>query len=444
MKVYKGMAFLLFLVLFSVEIKAQEEFSLKEAIDYAVEHNRNIIISQKGIEAALKRKWEATAEGLPQISANASYNYWLKQQLSLIPGAVVQQPDIDFVPIAFGTKHNANGSITVKQKLFDGSYLVALQSAKVFLEISKNQKEKSIVEIKEQVTLAYVNILVAQKSITITNQNIKNLKTNLYETEEMLQNGLVEEENVEQLKITFGELKNNLISIEYQKDIATDLLKVLLGKDLSVALQLTDNLDVLLSQYTNETLDNSNINIDNNIDFRIAQNNVKTKALQLKFERSKALPSLDLSFQTAIAGYGDNLSSTLSASDMLTSNLVMVNLNIPIFSSFKRSAASKRKKIEVAQAEITLEETKEQLNLKLSKAKKAFDLAVKKLSTTTQNLELSERIADKNQTKFNSGIATSFELRQAQKQLYKTQQFYLQAIQAVINKKIELETIVNN
>ncbi|MCF2876539.1 MULTISPECIES: TolC family protein [unclassified Tenacibaculum] len=443
MKVYKIITVLIVLILFSVTIKAQDKFSLKEAINYAKEHNRNIIISQKDIEIALKRKWETTAEGLPQINANATYNYWLKQQLSLIPGVVAQQPDKDFVPIAFGTKHNANGTITIKQKVFDGSYLVALQSAKVFLEISKNQKEKSLTKIKEQVTLAFVNVLVAKKAIAITNQNINNLKKNLYETKEMLLNGLVEEENVEQLEITLGELQNNLISIEYQKEVAKDLLKVLIGKDINTSIQLTDNLEYLLSEYTSNTLNNSEIGLNNNIDFRIAQNKVKAKELQLKLEKSKALPSLDVSFQTAIAGYGNNLNATLRTTDMLTSNLFLVNLNIPIFSSFKRSASTKRKKIEVFQAKTALKETQQQLSLKLTQAKKAFDLAIKKLSTTKQNLDLSERIADKNQTKFNNGIASSFELRQAQTQLYATQQAYIQAIQNLISKKVELESLVN-
>ncbi|KKO05227.1 hypothetical protein LCGC14_0080470 [marine sediment metagenome] len=56
---------------------------------------------------------------------------------------------------------------------------------------------------------------------------------------------------------------------------------------------------------------------------------------------------------------------------------------------------------------------------------------------------LSERIENKNQIKYKEGLATSFELRQAQTQLYATQQEFLQSMVEVINKKTELEIILN-
>jgi outer membrane protein TolC len=56
---------------------------------------------------------------------------------------------------------------------------------------------------------------------------------------------------------------------------------------------------------------------------------------------------------------------------------------------------------------------------------------------------LAERIEVKNQTKFFEGIASSFDLRQAQLQLYTAQQEYLQAMLDVITKKADLETALN-
>ena len=60
-----------------------------------------------------------------------------------------------------------------------------------------------------------------------------------------------------------------------------------------------------------------------------------------------------------------------------------------------------------------------------------------------ENLDLAERIETKNQTKFFEGIGSSFELRQAQSQLYSAQQEFLQSMLDVINKKAELETVLN-
>ena len=60
-----------------------------------------------------------------------------------------------------------------------------------------------------------------------------------------------------------------------------------------------------------------------------------------------------------------------------------------------------------------------------------------------KNLDLAERIEHKNQIKFSEGLASSFDLRQAQTQLYTAQQQYFQSMLDVINAKTELETILN-
>ena len=75
--------------------------------------------------------------------------------------------------------------------------------------------------------------------------------------------------------------------------------------------------------------------------------------------------------------------------------------------------------------------------------KAIINLPLKNIENKKQNLNLAERIEQKNQTKFFEGIASSFDLRQAQTQLYTAQQEYLQSMLDVITKKAELETILN-
>ena len=60
-----------------------------------------------------------------------------------------------------------------------------------------------------------------------------------------------------------------------------------------------------------------------------------------------------------------------------------------------------------------------------------------------KNLLLASRIETKNETKFFEGIASSFDLRQAQTQLYRAQQELLQAMLDVINSNAELEAVLN-
>jgi outer membrane protein TolC len=208
----RNIHYILFLLITTVSFSQEvpQTLSFQEAIDYALENNRTAKNAHRDIQAAKQQKWETIASGLPQLSATIDYNHWLKQQVSLIPAEFFGGNPGEFTEVAFGTKQTMNATATLNQKIFDGSYLVGLQSAKVFLEISKNAKEKTELEVRKAVIDAYGNVLLSEESIKILERNITVLDKNLYETTKIYENGLGEEESVEQLQITLSGIKSNL------------------------------------------------------------------------------------------------------------------------------------------------------------------------------------------------------------------------------------------
>jgi len=436
---------LLIIFLSSLLINAQDKtaFTLNEAINYALENNRTVKNAARDIETAKKRKWETTTMGLPQINASIDYQNWLKQQVSLIPAEFFGGAPGEFVEVAFGTKQTMSASATLSQLLFDGSYLVGLQSAKVFLEISKNAKEKTDLEIRKLVVNAYGNVLMAEESVKILERNITVLKKNLYETSKIYENGLTEEESVEQLQITLTGLDSKLKNTSRLKKLAYQMLNITLGLDVNTETKLTDNLESLTIQNTNLNLLDSDENIENTIDYKIAANDKHAKELLLKLEKSKALPTLSAFINGAYNGNSETFSFAQKNQKWFGSSLFGVGMNIPIFSSGLRSAASQRAKINLEKAEDNLTETEQQLKLQIASAKSNYQFAIEDYQNKKENLNLAERIEKKNQVKFFEGISSSFELRQAQIQLYTAQQQYLQAMLDVINKKTELETVLN-
>ena len=120
-----------------------------------------------------------------------------------------------------------------------------------------------------------------------------------------------------------------------------------------------------------------------------------------------------------------------------------INLQVPIFSSLQRSANSQKAKIAVSQAEKNLTETQERIFIEVRAAENEYQLAVENYFTNKENLDLASRIETKNQTKYFEGVASSFELREAQLQLYSAQNNYIKSIQNVIQKKLILETLLN-
>lgn len=432
---------LVFYFLFSTALFSQEskrDFTLKEAIEFAHEHNRNIKNADLNIQAAEKQVWETSSLGLPQINGALDYQTYLKTPFdtaNLDPS----NPFLFLFP-----KHSLTPSISLNQLLFDGGYLVGLQSNKVFLEISKNAKEKTFNEVEKNVIRAYNNALLTKESIVITKNNIAVLTSNLRETEKIFENGLTEEENVEQLQLTLSNLKNNLKNLESLYEISKGYLKIVLGIEVSEKIVLKDSLETLILDHISLDLVNDNQPVSNNIDYKIAANQLESKSLEYKLERSNQLPKLNAFVRANYLGFSDSFSGLFKKEqDWLFTTLGGISLTVPIFSSFGGKAKRQKAKIEWDIAKNDLIIAENQLKLAFKNAKNEYTLAIDTYTNKEKNLALAEKIEKKNTIKFKEGIASSFELRQAQTQLYASQQEYLQAIINVINKRATLKNLLN-
>jgi outer membrane protein TolC len=437
---------LLLLVLTKVgiaqETKKSYDFTLKEAIAHALENNYTAINASRDIEAAKKKKWETTTIGLPQINSNINYQNNLVIQKSVVPAEFFGGNPGEFQEVEFGVKNNMTASASLSQLLFDGSYLVGLQSAKVYLQISQNAKEKTELEIREIVINAYGNVLLARESVKVLESNKKSLEKTLFETQETFKNGLIEEENVEQLQITFSQIKSMLSNAQKRETIALKMLKLVLGIDMQEEVTLKDNLDQLASE--NVVLNSSSeFSVTNSIDYKIGQNNEEASRLLLKLEKSKALPSLSANANFGYNSFSNTFSFLERDQNWFNFSNIGVGLNIPIFSSLGRTARTQQAKIAYEQAKTQLKETEQKLLLEFEKSKTDYEFSVEQYVVSKENLRLAERIENKQQIKFKEGISSSFEFTEAQRQLYSAQQDHLQAMIEVISKKATLDKISN-
>ncbi len=432
-------------ILASLTLNAQENISLSlnQAVEYGLKNSYSAINASRDIDAAKRKKWETTTIGLPEITAKIDYQNWIKQQVSLIPAEFFGGNQGEFAEIAFGTKHNMNASATLNQLIFDGSYLVGLQSAKTYLKISENAKEKTDLGIREAVINAYGNVLLSEESILILEKNIATLEKNLEETNKIYLNGFIEEENVEQLKITLASVKSQLSKTKKLKNIAYKMLNITLGIDIATSVKLTDTLYKLVEENLNLELLSSNLTIENHVDFKIAKNTERSNELLMKLEQSKALPTLKSFVNFGYAGFGENFDFLKKEQKWFDSSLLGVSLEIPIFSSFARNSRTQQAKIELEKAKTNLTLTEQKLLLQLETAKTEYKYSIEEFETSKQNLALAERIENKQQIKFFEGISTSFELSEAQRQLYTMQQSYLQTMLNIIANKAALDNALN-
>ncbi|WP_010523109.1 TolC family protein [Aquimarina agarivorans] len=435
---------LLFVAILAMNAQQKKySFSLQEAIQFALDSSYTALNANKEVAKALKQKWETTAIGLPQINAEAAYTNQLKQPVNLIPAEFAGGAPGTFIPVVFGVEQQTALTATLSQLIFDGSYLVGLEAASVFVDFTNTQKESQNLKIIEGITNAYGAVLLTQESIRVLQRNIENLESNLNETQKIYENGLAEEESVEQLQITLLQIKNQLNNTERTEDIAIKMLKLGLGIPIDTTLTLTDNLETIAN--TKATTDTAfkAFNIGNNNDYKISELFVEQRRLEFKLEKAKRLPTVSAFVNYGTTAFRQGYNFLDSDQKWFQSSILGASVKVPIFTSFKNSASTKKAKLAYEQAQISHTENTERIQLGYNQAKSDFEFAIANLNTLKQNLALAERIEKKNQIKFNEGLASSFELRQAQTQLYSAQQQHLQAQLKVIKDNATLQSILN-
>ena len=425
----------------SVMAWSQEEplrFSLQEAITYTFENNYNAQKVSNEIDIAKKRVWEETAAGLPQINGTIDYQNNIEQPVILFPDG-----DGGFTPITFGTKQNINAGVSLSQLVFDGAYFVGLQYTRTYLKIRENALEKTEFELREGIVSAYTSVLFTQEGIRILEENISVLDKNLTETQAFVEAGFAEEQNAEQLEITLAGLKNELNRSYRLEEIGFKMLKLAMGINIEKTVILTDNMEQLLIQNIDLEVLNQTFDVTNHIDYEIALNDKVGSELLVKLEKTRFLPSINAFVNYQTMANNDEFKFFQDDQQWFNSSVVGVSLNLPIFSSLQRTSRTAQAKIQLENSEINLIETEQQLELDLREAQSQYQFSLDNFDTAKRSLDLAERIERKENTKYFEGLSTSFNLTDAQNQLYSSQRNYLQAIYEIITAKAKLDNALN-
>jgi len=245
------------------------------------------------------------------------------------------------------------------------------------------------------------------------------------------------------LQITLTTVKSQLNRTIRLRDIGYKMLNISMGNLIDEKIVLTDNLDSLILENIDLNLLSKTFSVSNHIDYKIAENTKEGNRLLVLLEKSKALPTLKAFVNYGYAGNADSFDFFRSDQTWYNSSLLGVSLQIPIFSSFNRRSRTRQAKFDLENADIKLIEIKEQLSLQAAAAKSDYKFSIEQFQSAKQNLGLAQRIEKKQQIKFFEGVSTSFDLSQAQNQLYTQQQNYIQSMLDVIAKKAALENALN-
>jgi len=441
---------------FAQEVKS---FSLKDAQDYALQNSAEVKNAKLDNDIARKKIWEITSMGLPQINATGNYqhqfvvptlNFGGQTSLVLDPSLPAGSPlTSDMVgnqlhlksdpgtPMALGLKNNTTFDFTLSQLIFSGAYIVGLQSSKIYYQISDQNFQKSKIDMKESIANTYCMVLIMEGNRSILQTSLKNLKKTLSDMREINKQGLIEDTDVDQIELTSVNIENALNTVNRQVDASYDLLKFQMGIPLENKITLKDNIETMLVSIDLATATSKQLNIKENITYKIMETQEQFGKLALKKEISNYLPNL--------AGfYRHTEKVNQPAFDFTPKDIIGLTLNVPILSSGQRIVMVQQRKMELDKISISKQKAVEGVKLDYSNALNDMNSTYEKYQNEKRNIDLTKRIYDKTNIKYQEGISTSLDLTQVHNQYLTAQTNYYDAIFKLLTAKNKLDRILNN
>ena len=253
---------MLALLLPAIAVKAQTEYSLNKALEYALINNENVKNAQLSTLDAEAQVFETRADGLPQITAGFNYTNNMFIAKSPIPTSFITgDPNAEGVTlVGFGAQHVGNLNFGLEQMLWDGSFFIGLQAAKVLREKVIVDKAKAEVDVIEQVTKSYYLVLVNQTRVDLINANLLTLNTTLDETRILYENGFAERIDVSRLQVQTNNLLAERSGVEQAVKASKDLLKLSMGMPVTEEVALTGELEALDFKYDLSELEGFTLN----------------------------------------------------------------------------------------------------------------------------------------------------------------------------------------
>lgn len=411
------------------------ELSLDEAQSYALENNVDLENSTIDKKITKMRNLEIVTEGLPQISGQVKYTDNFELPVSIIPAGTFGNPED--LAVEFGTQHNASIDLSVTQLIADGRYFIGLKASKAFVSLSQLQYEMTEIEVRQNIATAYYAALTAQKGRVLLEKNKKTIEQLLFETEKLYENGFVEELDVDRLTLSLNNLNSQYKQALLQEQLSMNVLKYQMGMPLQTPIKLTEELESLLLM----NLDTTEVDYDHTqrVEYQLLTTQHSIRKFDVQQTRAAYFPSL-------VGFFGYNYNAQREEFNFFDSNLpwfrsgqVGLQLNIPIFDSYRAGSQVQQKKLDMFKIANNIENFETQAKLEMMTAKNDYDNAISEYENQKESLALAQKIFNKVTIMKKEGLASSLELAEAESSLNETQANYVSSMYNLLVAKTKLD-----
>ena len=249
--------------------------NLSKAIEIALSENPNIRIANRNIEAKKYYKSEQIASLFPSISLSSSYQRTVKKQ------KMTMQFGGNDMEIEVGTSNNYAAGIKFSLPLVAAPTGGNLKLSELDVNLAIESARASKISLVNEIKKAYYTMLLAKDSYQVLLINYANVELNAKTVLDKYNQGMASEFDKLRTEVQVKNQKPQIISAKSTVELATMMLKVLIGVDINEPIIFDGQLADYESELQNyQTISANTLNLSGNSDLK--QLDIAQKQLDMR------------------------------------------------------------------------------------------------------------------------------------------------------------------
>jgi outer membrane protein TolC len=406
---------------------------LKQAIEIALSDNPTVVVAGREIELKKEVKKEALAGLLPSAELSGAYSRTLKKQ------TVVMDLQGQSTTFKMGTDNSYNGGLSVSLPIFAPALYRTINLTSTDIELAVEKSRSSKLDMVNQVTKAYYQLLLAQDSYDVLLKSYSQAEANFNVVNEKYKLGSVSEYDKIRADVQVRSLKPNVVSARNGVNLAKLQLKVLMGLSDDIELEIEGNLKDYESEMFQQERNVAELNLLNNSDLKQLDLNVDLLEKNLQLQKANFMPTLGAAYNYQYTSLADG--SPFKNLKWNPYSYIGVSLTIPLFKGGNLPKI-RQVKIQKDQLKWTRLHTERMLYMQMSSYLDNMSASSEQVVSNKESVSQAEKGCLIAQKRYEVGMGTILELNDSEVALTQARLTYNQSIYDYLVARTDLEKVL--